>query len=153
MDCHGTVISSRATGFVDDGVSCESCHGPGSSYLAPHSEGEVSAGTSRVGYVEGLKLGMQELKKLDVRAQLCVSCHFINDSKLIRAGHPDGRGFSYAFKIKKVADHWRRPPEEADLDSGPFLAAFIVKDTIQPPASQFPTVMKKLFTRARSLKL
>jgi hypothetical protein len=121
--CHGTVISGKESREVEDGVSCESCHGPGSGYKDPHSE---KAG----GYEKALKLGMAELKNVDTRANACVRCHYIADQKLIAAGHPDGAKFNYISGIKKIARHWRRQPGGDDLAKAPFEKAMQAKGPV-----------------------
>lgn len=123
MGCHGTVISGKEANEVDNGVSCESCHGPGSGYKDIHSEGDAGAGKNRVGYSKGLSAGMREMAKLDVRAKTCVGCHFINDEKLLRAGHPSGNTFNYVKGIRSVSQHWDRQPGSEDTDNGPFKKA------------------------------
>jgi len=109
MRCHGTVISEKTARESEYGVSCESCHGPGSGYKDPHSE-------KPGGYEKALKLGLVELENLDKRAVACVYCHFITEPKLISAGHSDGAKFNYVTKMKSIANpnHWKKPLEPAD---------------------------------------
>ncbi|HEX2897219.1 MAG TPA: multiheme c-type cytochrome [candidate division Zixibacteria bacterium] len=123
MKCHGTVISGQEKRETDNGVSCESCHGAGSAYKDPHSEGDPKMGDQRPGYLKGFQLGMRELSNLDKRAELCVGCHYINDEKLLRAGHPSGNNFPYIKGIKQIAGHWDKPAGSADTDMGPFQKA------------------------------
>ena len=121
--CHATVISGTESRDVEDGVSCESCHGPGSGYKDPHSE-------KPGGYEKALKLGMVELKNVNARANACVRCHYISDQKLLAAGHPDGANFNYISGIKKIAKHWKRPPGGNDLTKAPFEKAMQAKGPV-----------------------
>lgn len=121
--CHGTVISGKEARELEDGVSCESCHGPGSGYKDPHSE-------KPGGYEKALKLGMIALKNVDNRANACVRCHYITDQKLLAAGHPDGAKFNYISGIKKVAKHWKRQPAGDDLVKAPFEKAMNAKGPV-----------------------
>ncbi len=105
MDCHGTVATARATREAQDGVSCQSCHGPGASYLDPHQEGEKSQGRQRPGFQKALQLGMKDLQDLKVRMRNCASCHYITDPRLISSGHPTGVDFDIAGGMAQVK-HW-----------------------------------------------
>ena len=105
MDCHGTVATARKTREAQDGVSCQSCHGPGESYLEPHQEGEKSLGRQRPGFQKALELGMRDLKTLDIRMRNCASCHYITDPRLISSGHPTGVDFDIVAGLAQVK-HW-----------------------------------------------
>jgi len=129
MKCHGTVVSAKEGKEIDEGVSCESCHGPGSGYKDPHSAGDPKLGDKRTGYIEGLGLGMRELGNLDTRATTCVSCHYITDKELLRWGHPPGDGFNYVKGINQISEHWKKLPTETDLNNEPFKKA---KDKLGP---------------------
>ncbi|MER3524134.1 MAG: hypothetical protein C4326_08725 [Ignavibacteria bacterium] len=108
MECHGTIISGKEGKEVEEGVSCESCHGPGSAYKDPHSEGpKGTPGTIRPGYTKSLPLGLWDLKNPDVLADACVRCHLLTDQKILAAGHPDGAKFNYKSGMKSVAKHWK----------------------------------------------
>ncbi|MDZ7359886.1 MAG: multiheme c-type cytochrome [candidate division KSB1 bacterium] len=131
--CHGTVIAGKESRDVEDGVSCESCHGPGSDYKDPHSE-------KPGGYEKALKLGLVELKNLDTRAKTCVRCHYITDQKLIAAGHPNGANFNYISGMKKVARHWKRQATGEDLTKVPFENAMRVKGPVAQIAKVEPAV-------------
>jgi len=131
--CHATVISGKESRDVEDGVSCESCHGPGSGYKDPHSE-------KPGGYEKALKLGMVELKKMDNRANTCVRCHYITDQKLLAVGHPDGGTFNYVSGIKKVARHWKRQPAGDDLVKAPFEKAMRAKGPVAQMVKVEPAV-------------
>ncbi|MGD8396265.1 MAG: multiheme c-type cytochrome [Candidatus Eiseniibacteriota bacterium] len=104
MDCH----AGRGAYDLQDGVSCESCHGNGADYLKPHQEGEKALGTQRPGYQKGLDAGMVELRKLETRAETCASCHYITDARLLWAGHPSGTQYDFAAGNQKIK-HWDAP--------------------------------------------
>lgn len=131
--CHGTVVSGKESRDVEEGVSCESCHGAGSGYKDPHSE-------KPGGYEKALKLGMVELKKVDTRGNACVRCHYITDQKLLAAGHPDGASFNYISGVKKVAKHWKRPPAGDDLVKTPFEKAMAAKGPVAQMVKVVPVV-------------
>jgi hypothetical protein len=82
-----------------DGVSCESCHGPAGEWLTPH-------------YRPGWKpaLGMVDMKTLYGRANVCATCHVGTpeanvDHDLIAAGHPPLR-FEFATYFANLPPHW-----------------------------------------------
>lgn len=108
MECHGTIITGKEGKEVEEGVSCESCHGPGSGYKDAHAEGPKGApGSVRPGYTKSLPLGLKDLKTPEVLADACIRCHLITDQKIVAAGHPDGAKFNYKSGMKSVAKHWK----------------------------------------------
>src|SRR4030095_14043846 len=71
---------------VDDGVSCEACHGPSGRWLAAHVQDNAK-------HEDNLKAGLFPTSDPVPRAQLCLSCHFGNadrfvTARLMGAGHP-----------------------------------------------------------------
>ncbi len=99
VKCHATVVR----GSADYGVSCESCHGAGADYLAPHQQ--------KGSYEKAIALGLKDVwRKPDTWVSDCLSCHLLNanadGARLAAAGHPTGEDFANAMKFEAVADHW-----------------------------------------------
>ena len=89
LTCHTTYIPEELQGVkyrVEDGVSCEACHGAAENYLRSH--------TSRTStHEENVANGLIDLNSMEERTKLCLSCHHGNDDqtvnhRLIGAGHP-----------------------------------------------------------------
>ena len=133
MGCHGTVVSGKEVEDVEEGVSCESCHGPGSGYKEPHTDSrpdEKKGDPNRSGYTQALSLGLVNLKNVTSRAEACVRCHYITDQSVLAAGHPDGSKFNYLAGMKSVAKHWvTHPITDADMDKETFRIAKYNKGT------------------------
>jgi hypothetical protein len=106
MDCHGTVATARSTASVEDGVSCQSCHGPAADYIEIHQEGDLSLGLRRPGFQKALQAGMKNLHDLETALTNCASCHYVTDPRLLSAGHPSGLDFDPAENLPKIK-HWR----------------------------------------------
>src|SRR5947207_6640394 len=79
LDCHSTNVPAgqRAGSFdLSDGVGCESCHGPSSAWLAPHTSRDWT-------HEQSLRLGMADTKDIRKRAELCLSCHLGTERKTV----------------------------------------------------------------------
>jgi hypothetical protein len=108
--CHALYVPANAKGRdfdLNDGVSCESCHGPSSAWLGPHT----MKGSSTKQWVS---MGMIDTKDLVHRAENCLSCHVGTaeksvDHEMIAAGHPD-----LVFELDSYdavePPHWKAPP-------------------------------------------
>jgi len=90
LSCHATYVPDTAMQGdkfrIEDGVGCESCHGPSSSWLKAHTEHGSS-------HARNKELGLFELVDPANRAALCATCHVGGadrnvDHRLIGAGHP-----------------------------------------------------------------
>jgi hypothetical protein len=83
--CHATVASVDAkliaTATMDEGVSCESCHGPGSMY-----KGASIMKNREMAMQKGMILPTEEV---------CKTCH--------NSGSPTFKGFNYAEMKAKIA--------------------------------------------------
>src|SRR5271157_505339 len=109
--CHALYVPPdlRATTFqLDDGVSCENCHGPAVGWLGPHT----TRGWSRE---QSIKLGQYETRDLLARSEKCMSCHVGTaekrvDHEMIAAGHPD-LTFELDTFSAVMPRHWKFPSE------------------------------------------
>jgi hypothetical protein len=111
------------------GVSCETCHGPGSAYKTPHQSPEF--------YAQADRKGMNELfDKPPPIAALCVSCHVLDparDAAFAAAGHPTGADFDPLGKKLEKMRHW--PSNDEAAGGGPlsrpraYAAAFYASVT------------------------
>ncbi|MBH67375.1 MAG: hypothetical protein CMM58_03390 [Rhodospirillaceae bacterium] len=89
LDCHADNVPENKRGRVfqlSDGVGCEACHGGGERWLGMHVSG---IGT----HEDNLKAGLYPTEDPVKRAELCLSCHFGDETKFVThrimgAGHP-----------------------------------------------------------------
>lgn len=90
LKCHTTYVpevEDRGDKYqIEDGVTCESCHGPAQSWLSSHTTREAT-------HDKNLEQGLTDVVSIQKRTKLCLSCHHGNDEKavdhrLIGAGHP-----------------------------------------------------------------
>jgi hypothetical protein len=100
VKCHATVLRGEPV----DGITCESCHGPGSQYLVPHQ--------TKGAYQQSIALGMKDVvKKPQAWARDCLTCHVLGaypgDAKIADAGHPTGSDFDLSRKYVNVALHFQ----------------------------------------------
>lgn len=90
LTCHALAVPASQKGRdfdISDGVSCESCHGPASAWLGPHTTRDFPRAQS-------VALGMYDTSDLVRRSEKCLSCHLGTkdkevDHQMIAAGHPD----------------------------------------------------------------
>ena len=91
LSCHTDNIPEKRrlrTFQLDDGVSCESCHGGSGEWTKQHYNKNIS-------HSMNLSAGLYPLEDPEVRANICLSCHlgseeegqFVNH-RLMAAGHP-----------------------------------------------------------------
>jgi len=75
LKCHTTGLGKNPL-LWEDGVGCESCHGPGSIYYS--YENHVALGNREVSYKKAISLGMYPILGTDgikAREKVCRSCH------------------------------------------------------------------------------
>jgi hypothetical protein len=122
LKCHAMAYTSgteEPTGprfSLDDGVGCESCHGPAEKWLGQH-------------YLDGFRtrpvedkarLGLHDTKGLASRFGICAGCHIGSadrevDHELIASGHPR-LSFEFSGHLAKYIKHW---PAQEDRDRYP----------------------------------
>jgi hypothetical protein len=111
LACHALSVApeQRAQTFeADDGVSCESCHGPASGWLGPHTVKDWP-------HEKSVALGMYDTRNLIKRSEKCMSCHvgtaekFV-DHEMIAAGHPD-LTFDLSYFSFYMPTHWKLPEQ------------------------------------------
>jgi hypothetical protein len=107
LDCHALNVQEeqKARTFdTNEGVSCESCHGPASSWLGPHT-------TRDWNHARSVELGMVDTKDPLKRSETCLGCHLGTASKwvdheMIAAGHPD-LYFEIDSFVAAMPKHWK----------------------------------------------
>ncbi|MGL3822135.1 multiheme c-type cytochrome [Sphingopyxis sp. R3-92] len=126
LGCHSTAGAvaakgaSRGTVPLEDGVGCESCHGPAGGWIASHYAG---VGTNanpdaemRQKHLANLSAGLKKLEDPVVRAGVCVDCHFGSAAdgqfvthRIMAAGHP-----RIAFELDLFSSLQAHHQEDAD---------------------------------------
>jgi len=112
LACHAIDAASSQRGRtfdISDGVSCESCHGPASAWLGPHTT---------VGWTheQSVKLGMYDTRDIVQRTERCLECHLGTknkyvDHEMLAAGHPDLYFELDSFEAT-MPRHWKQPLEQ-----------------------------------------
>ena len=113
--CHALYVPPdlRATTFqLDDGVSCENCHGPAVGWLGPHT----TENWKHLSAAEKSKYGMYDTRDLVKRSEKCATCHVGTadkqvDHEMIAAGHPD-LTFELDSFSAAMPRHWKVAREE-----------------------------------------
>jgi len=120
LGCHALSVpeADRARTFDStDGVSCESCHGPASNWLGPHT-------TRGWTHERSIAAGMRDLRDPARRAENCLTCHLGSadkavDHEMIAAGHPD-LYFELASFTAAMPRHWREHTGDDRTKEDPF---------------------------------
>lgn len=115
-DCHALEVplEQKAKTFdSNDGVSCESCHGPSSGWLGPHTTRDWT-------YAKSVELGMYDTRDLIKRSERCLSCHLGTaekyvDHEMIAAGHPD-LYFEQGSYEALMPKHWKDYTKDPWID-------------------------------------
>lgn len=108
LACHASQAPQGQRGErfrLEDGVGCESCHGPAEKWLGEHYRWprDMPASAKEA-------LGMRNTKDLVVRTKLCLDCHVGRgdgnvDHDLIAAGHPR-LNFENGLFQARMPRHW-----------------------------------------------
>jgi hypothetical protein len=129
---------------VSEGVSCESCHGPASGWLGPHTERDWT-------HAKSVALGMVDTRDLEKRTEKCLSCHLGNaekfvDHEMIAGGHPD-LFFELDSFSAVMPRHWKEPGEPgAAAQSDPW---YDVRELTTGQTVQLRESMMRLAGRTR----
>jgi hypothetical protein len=114
VTCHATVVQGKAK----NGVTCQTCHGPGSLYLKPHQVKGDEA------YRESVGLGLKDtIKKPNTWVRDCMTCHVLgnnpDDARIAKAGHPDGSDFVIGTRLQFVQGpgHWKSTYSGNDINA------------------------------------
>jgi hypothetical protein len=113
LACHALDVPAEArakTFDLSEGVSCESCHGPASAWLGPHT-------TRNWTHEQSVAAGMYDTRNLVRRTEKCLTCHLgtqekFVDHEMIAAGHPD-LYFELDSFSAVMPRHWKTPRESA----------------------------------------
>jgi hypothetical protein len=113
LSCHANWVNDApqpAQINLQEGVACESCHGPAKDYLSPH----VEVAWRTTSNEKKRELGMVNVRDPQERARQCLSCHIGNaeEGKLLThdmyaAGHPPLPGIEIETFAHNMPPHWR----------------------------------------------
>jgi hypothetical protein len=122
LKCHATPTpdgSRLAEGLLDDGIGCESCHGPAERWRTEHYKRSWKS----LNDTDKASLGFVPMKNdLALRIEKCAECHVGGEQKdvnhdLIAAGHPR-LNFEYtAYHHLLTPRHWQEPYETSGSPS------------------------------------
>jgi hypothetical protein len=149
LACHALAVSAdaRAKTFeLNEGVTCESCHGPSSAWLGPHT-------TRGWTHEQSVAAGMYDTRNLVRRTEKCLTCHLgtqekFVDHEMIAAGHPD-LYFELDSFSSVMPRHWKTPRESAPGAAAENDAWAGVRDWGTGQAVQLRSSMERIAWRAK----
>lgn len=120
LTCHSKVVEAAqvvegAKWSVQNGVSCEVCHGPAEKWLKPHATPKESNWLHK----QSVENGMADLRDPYDWAVKCASCHLQIDADMIKAGHPRLH-FEQVDYNARTGAHWKtekHPSMQAGFDA------------------------------------
>jgi hypothetical protein len=150
LACHALnpALEQRGRAFeISEGVSCESCHGPASGWLGPHT-------TRSWAHEKSVALGMYDTRNVIHRTEKCLECHLgtknkFVDHEMIAAGHPDLYFELDAFSAV-MPRHWKSPRESEPGKTVEDAAWVGVREWSTGQAVQLRAAMERLAWRARN---
>jgi Cytochrome c554 and c-prime len=151
LACHALDVPAEArakTFELNEGVSCESCHGPASAWLGPHT-------TRTWTHEQSVAAGMYDTRNLVRRTEKCLTCHLgtqekFVDHEMIAAGHPD-LYFELDSFSAVMPRHWKTPRESAPGVPAEKDAAWAgVREWGTGQAVQLRAYMERVAWRAKS---
>jgi hypothetical protein len=152
LACHALYVAPEQRGRnyeINEGVSCENCHGPAQGWLGQHTARETPQK-----HAESIRLGMTETRDVIRRTQKCLECHLgtrekFVDHEMIAAGHPD-LYFELDSFSAVMPRHWKTPREGADGKPAEDAAWSGVRDWSAGQAVQLRAAMERLTWRAKN---
>jgi len=114
-------IPEESNRFLHGGISCETCHGPGSGYFEPH----LHANWRFLAAADKARLGMVDLRDPVRKTENCLGCH-LGDARTGRvvphaayaAGHPPLGAFEVEAASAAMGPHWKRVWEKSERIQG-----------------------------------
>lgn len=157
LGCHATAGASVSGAVkLDDGVGCESCHGPAGGWIASHYAGVLNAPSAgaemRAKHMSNLSAGLKKLEDPVVRAGVCADCHFGSakdgqfvNHRMMAAGHP-----RIGFELDLFSQLQGHHQEDADYGWRKFGRAGGRTDHVQMWAVGQATVLERSLDLFRS---
>ncbi|HKV64052.1 MAG TPA: multiheme c-type cytochrome [Candidatus Acidoferrum sp.] len=150
LGCHALNPPSEQRGRafeISEGVSCENCHGPASSWLGPHT-------TRTWVHEKSVALGMYDTRNVIHRTEKCLECHLgtknkFVDHEMIAAGHPD-LYFELDSFSAVMPRHWKSPRESEPGKPVEDAAWVGVREWSAGQAVQLRAAMERLTWRAKN---
>lgn len=107
LSCHSKIVDASqvvegAKWSVQNGVSCEVCHGPAEKWFKPHATPKESNWSHK----QSVENGMADLRDPYDWAVKCASCHLQIEPEMIKAGHPR-LYFEQVDYNARTGAHWK----------------------------------------------
>jgi len=129
LGCHALDVPPQLSDglYIEDGISCEGCHGPAGGWRDRHFEEGWT-------HAQSVRAGMKDLRDPARRGEVCLACHLgaegrAVDHRLIAAGHP--RLF---FELDNAAGalprHWKLDAERPDRPASHGVRAWAVGQAV-----------------------
>lgn len=112
-------MANRMVPSSQEGVACESCHGPAERWRTKHFLLDWDPSHAE-------QVGMVDMDNALIRARLCADCHLGSPERevnhdLLAAGHPPLH-FDYAALHRKMPKHWNETDSPRSAASGRWSA-------------------------------